>query len=141
MVASEGRTQLTVHCLKLRRDEKSAHREAVTDALCHSYEVWFDPKMLVGEELTRTAVATLNLVAYQNGVVRLAYSTQSLHKFLVRHTYAAYALDALYDTGTHIILLNLLLPCFKIVQRQERHVSIVVYRSHNLRVVSRLHCQ
>ena len=139
MIATEWGAELSVNGLEVGRDEQAGHREAVTDAFGNGDEVGLDAKPLVCEELSRTAVAALYLVADKDGAVALAGGSKTLRKLRCRHLYAADALYALYDDGAHIALVQLFLPCGEVVERQVGNVSAVVDGGYYLRVICHLH--
>ena len=97
--------------------------------------------MLMGKELTASTIATLNFVANQNGIMLVAQLTQSLQEFSADHTDTAYTLNALYDTGTNIILLYLLLPSLDIIEGKICYMSVGIDGGNNLGIVGCLNSQ
>ena len=95
----------------------------------------------MGEELTGTTVAALYLVGDEHRAVLLACGSQSLCELRRSHCHTANTLYALQYDGTHVPLCQLSLPCRKVVDGQVCHVSAVVDRSDDFRIVSHLHCQ
>ena len=126
VVAAECCAKLTIDRSELRRNKHTTHWETVADALCHCNHVWLNTEVLMSEELTRTTVTALDLVADENCVVLVAESTNALKEFCTDHADAAYALDALDDDCTDIAFLNLFLPCCEIVEREIGDMTICV---------------
>ena len=62
MVATEGGAQLAGYSLEFRGDKQSRHWQTVADALSYTDKVGFDARILVGEELTASAVTRLDFV-------------------------------------------------------------------------------
>ena len=124
MVASEGGAELALHRLEARRDEHARHGEAVAYALGHGDEVGAYAEPLVGKELTAAAVATLYLVADEDGAVAVASLEQTLGKLGCSHIQSAHALDALDDAGSHVALGEFGFPCLQVVEGQEGGMSV-----------------
>ena len=95
MIAAEGRAQLPIHRLELRRDQHAAHRESIGDAFGYGDDVRADVEPLVGEELSASSVAALNLVADEDRAIFLAGSGQPLGKLFRGQFDATHTLDAL----------------------------------------------
>ena len=87
------------------------------------------------EELAAAAVATLYLVADEDGVVLVAKLTKCLQEVGLHHADAAHALYALHDAGTHIALLYLAFPRPYVVERQIGDVSVSIDWRDDFRVV------
>ena len=95
----------------------------------------------MGEELSAATITTLYLITDKYRAILLAGSLQSLGKLLCSHTYATNTLYALYDASSHIALGKFLLPGIEVVKRKIGHVSTVVDRCDNLRIVGHLNSQ
>ena len=135
VVAAEGGAQLSVFRFEVGRDEHGAHGKAVADAFGHGDEVGAYAKPLVGEELARTAVAALYLVADEHCAVLLAGCLKPFCEGFVNHLYAAHALYALNDAGANVALGEFGLPCGEVVYGQVGYVVVGVYGCYNLRIV------
>ena len=141
VVSAECGTQLAVYRLELRADEYTAHRIAVGNTLCHSDDVRFDTIILMREELSAASVTRLNFVEDEYGTGLVAFLSQSIGKLLCESLDSANALDALHYHGADVTLGQFRLQSFAVVQRKESHMTVIVYRSHNLRIVCHLHGQ
>lgn len=71
MVTTKGCAELSVFGLEVGRDKYGTHGEAIAYAFSHGDKVGTYAEPLMREELARTAVAALYLVAYQNSTVFL----------------------------------------------------------------------
>ena len=100
VIATKRSAQLSIDGLELRRNQHTAHRETVGDALGDGDDVRTDIEPLVGEELTAAPVAALDLVADQDRAILLAGCCQTLGKLLGGELDAAHTLNALQDDGT-----------------------------------------
>ena len=141
MITSEGGAQLSIHGLELWCNQHGSHRETIGDTLGHSDDVRTDVEPLVSEELTASSVATLYLVADQDGAVLLTGSSQTLGKLLRGEFDATHTLDALQDHSTDIAFRQFCLPGGQIVHRQIGHVAVVVDGGDDLRIVRHLYSQ
>ena len=97
--------------------------------------------MLMSEELARTAIAALYLIANEHCVVRLAKRSQLLEEASLNHSYSANALNALDYHSTHIVLLYLHAPRLDVVERKIGNRAVCIDRSNNLRISSGLDCK
>ena len=141
MVATKGCTQLTIYRSKLWRNQYATHRETITDTLGYGDEVWLDAQPLVSEELTASAITTLDFIADEVGTVFLAGSLQTLCELWSYHVATTYALNGLDDTSTYIALGKFLLPSLQIVDRKIGYVTIIIDRSDDLWIVCYLYAK
>lgn len=93
----------------------------------------------MSEELTASAITTLDFIANQDGAVFLAGCLQALSKLRSYHVAATYALNSLDDTSTDIALGKFLLPSLQIVDRKIGYVTIIIDRSDNLWIICYLY--
>lgn len=135
MVTAKCCAELSVFRFEIRRDKYGTHGEAVTYAFGYGDDVGTYAEPLMREELARTAVAALYLVAYQHGTILAAGCLKSLGKLLCGELYAAHTLYALYDAGANVALGEFGLPCSEVVYGQVGYVVVGVYGCYNLRIV------
>ena len=97
--------------------------------------------MLVGKELPRASIATLDLIADEDGARLVAQFAQSLHELSSDQTDSSHTLDALDDAARHIALAQLSLPGWQVVEGQVGGMPIVVDGCNDLGVVGDLDSQ
>ena len=71
MIASEGGSQLPIDRFEVRGNQHGSHWETVGDTLGYGDDIRTDVEPQVSEELAASSVATLDLVADQDGAVLL----------------------------------------------------------------------
>ena len=135
MVATKGGAELAKGSLEVRCDKYGATGETIGNSLGTGDEVGGYVKMLMGKELTATAVATLDFVADEHSSRFCTSATESLHKFLGGKANTAHSLDAFYDYGSHISLLKFCLKGCEVVKREEGAMTVGIDGRHNLGVV------
>ena len=141
MVSTESRTQLAVHWSEFGRNQHRSHGETVADAFGHRNQVRLHPQMLVGEELARTAVATLDFIANQHRIRFVTCLPHALHELGSGQPDTSDPLNTLHNHGTHIAFGQLHLKSVQIIQRQVSHVPVGVDGSYDFRIVRCLHGQ
>ncbi len=141
VVASEGGTQLSIDRLELWRDEHGSHWETVGNAFGYGDDVGFHIEILMCEEFSTSAIATLDFVADKDSVVIVADSAESLKEFRADHADATDTLNALDDAGTHIALLNLCRPSSEVVEGKVSDVPIGIDRRNDFRISRCFHSE
>ena len=142
MVSTESRAQLAVHRSEFGRNQHPSHGETVADAFGHRNQVRLHPQMLVGEELARTAVATLDFIANQHRIRFVTCLPHALHELGSGQPDTSDPLNTLHNHGTHIAFGQLRLESVQIIQKASKsHAPLVVDGSYDFRIVRCLHGQ
>ena len=113
----------------------------VADAFGDGDEVGFDTEPLMSEKLAASAIAALDFVANQDGVVLVTEFAQTLHEVGRHHTDATHALNALEDAGADVALLQFTFPGREVVQRKIGDVAVGVDGRNDFGILGSLDSQ
>ena len=138
MISTEGSAQLTVNRSELWRDKYPSHRKTIAYTFGNRDDVGTYVKVLMSEEATTAAITALYFVANQDSAVLMTSLLQPLCKFGRRHSDAAHALYAFQNTSGHIAFCKLMLPCGKVVKRQESNMTGSIDRRLDFRIIGSL---
>ena len=117
MVSTEGRSELTINRREFGTDEETTHGESIADSFRDSYHIGTNSEMLMSKEFAASSVATLNLVANQDGSVSVAQFLKFLQEIGFDQANTTHSLYAFQDASADISLLEFSFPSLYIVER------------------------
>ena len=124
MVAAKGRAELAIDGFEHGADKHTTAGKTVGNALGYGDEIGPHAEMLMGKESSAAAVATLDLIADEDGAVGIAEHAEGLQETGGGHADAADALYALDDDRADIAFLYLCGPRLDVVEGEIGDVAI-----------------